>query len=362
MRSLTLMAFLAVLFAQQAAAQSWALRLESGASYSFPHHSLMLTSTEFTFEAWVRSTPSSNGICNLFQRYSGSAEHKGLQIWPNGSVDFIYAGSPWPGRVSPPGSFPMDGDFHHVAAVRYPDDTWALYVDGATVLAGGPGPCWLTCAIIGTSTETYGDVEATPGNAWEIRGLHAAAQALYSGSFIPPQTFASGAATVLNVPLEQGAGAQIHDLGPGGQLGTLSGSYSWRRLCGPIQQYGVGCAGLGGHVPHLQVAGCPALSGSLTLEVTSGRGGSMALLLLGRDEAAIPVAGNCVLLVGPQPPFVVPVLLGGAPDTPGAGFFAMSWTLPVMAPLGKFTGQAVVLDRSNAWGYSASNGVAVTIN
>ncbi len=115
-----------------------------GGVITFPHNPIMLTGSTCTMEGWVRATPSAQGTMSLFTRYTGFQEHKSLNIEPDGRLAYLYAGSPWwqlPNQDlrTPPGTFPKDGSYHHIAFVRRANATWSLYLDGIRIVNLGPG-------------------------------------------------------------------------------------------------------------------------------------------------------------------------------------------------------------------------------
>lgn len=128
---------------------------------------------------------------------------------------------------------------------------------------------------------------------------------------------------------------------------------SWNP-CAPI--YGSGCPGTGGFVPQVSVSGCPTAAAVIAVEVENGLGGSMALLLLGTQQAALPIGAGCTLNVAPLFPFTVgPLPLGGSGG--GQGVFVLPAVIPAGVPSGAITIQAIVGDPVSPLGFSMSNGV-----
>ena len=230
--SILFVATLLFTLAPQSSAQGYALRLEGGAEIHFPFDSVMHTGEDATFEGWVRpvSTSPTTSIY-LVSRYQGSAEHKELAVGSDGRIYWLYAGSPWAHhgacRETGPGVFPFDGQFHHVALVRNPGGAAQVYLDGVLVASTAGGTCcWLTCNVIEAPAPTKvlcsGD-----GAGWEVRGIRLSDVVRYSGAFVPSATWVADSDDALHLPLEEGAGATVVDAGPAGQLGTISGTYSW---------------------------------------------------------------------------------------------------------------------------------------
>ncbi len=202
-------------------AQQWAIRF-ADAELVLPHHPIMNTGEEVTIEGWIRSSGQPSAVFGLFERYKGGQEHKGLTVLADGAVNVIYAGSPWSGQLTAPGAVPIDDSWHHVAFVRSLDGTYSTFVDGVVELAGGPGPCWLTCNIINSdpSTKMY-------GASWDVRSVRVSSVPRYSSAFVPADAWDTDAETVLLLDLEEGAGNVVSDSGPAGQVGTLTGGFEW---------------------------------------------------------------------------------------------------------------------------------------
>jgi hypothetical protein len=128
---------------------------------------------------------------------------------------------------------------------------------------------------------------------------------------------------------------------------------------GVILEYGNGCVGSGGFVPHFGIEGCAIPGGSLTLAVTNALGGSTALLFVGTAQASFPLGGGCSLLVAPVfPPFAALPLSGSGP---GNGSIQFGATVPAAASSLGITTQVIVIDAGNPIGGAASNGVFLGI-
>lgn len=147
---------------------------------------------------------------------------------------------------------------------------------------------------------------------------------------------------------------------PGSSLaGSGKGSATVYSLeCGSTSTYGSGCAGFGGFVPQLALGGCATPGGTMNLAITKGNGGKPVLLFIGSNATNLPVVGGCTLLTFPLLT-VIPSTLGGLGA--GAGALNALGKLPIEAPLGAIRMQAFVIDPQVARGYSASNGVAASI-
>lgn len=127
---------------------------------------------------------------------------------------------------------------------------------------------------------------------------------------------------------------------------------------GEAKKYGFGCPGSGGALPSLALTGCPTPGGNVTVALAKGLGGSNAVLVFGLNEGVSMVGFGCVLRVAPLLPITVsvPLSAGG----PGQGSFAIPATVPVGA-VGTVTLQAFVIDPGTAAGFSATNGLSVSV-
>ncbi len=122
--------------------------------------------------------------------------------------------------------------------------------------------------------------------------------------------------------------------------------------------YGSGCAGAGGFVPELHLAGVPSAGAPVTLWIDEGLGGSQSFLFVGTSPIQVPFGGGCDLLVNP----LISPLLPLSPGGPGAGSLALPLILPPATPSGlSLALQAIVIDPSTPTGLSASNGVMVAL-
>lgn len=137
-------------------------------------------------------------------------------------------------------------------------------------------------------------------------------------------------------------------------------AYVYSGKCGNITEYGPGCPGAGGFTPKLTTfAGCANVGQSLTLNMTEGLGGSIALLLIGGGTGEIPIGGGCSVLLSSIYPAIIPIPLGGAGL--GSGSFTLFATTPPNAAGQTFAVQALVQDPSLTSGFSASNGLLLEV-
>ena len=123
--------------------------------------------------------------------------------------------------------------------------------------------------------------------------------------------------------------------------------------------FGAACAGTGGYAPILFLGGALAPATPFALRVDRGLGGSNALLLFGAAGGAAPM-GSCTLNVSPLLSPVVgplPLSAGG----PGEGSFVLTGALPAGLAGVSFAMQGVCGDAGAPDGFTATNGVEVTL-
>lgn len=224
------------------AAQStnFALRLGPRTELRFPHHPAMNTGATATIEFWCRAIGERGPFS--WVRYADSAEHKALGIDPNGSIDYLYAGSPWrqSGYQVPGTTITPDGAWHHVAFVRRINGSWSVYADGVQVVNGGPGTglgndCWLTCSPINAVTTTVLGSPSPNKEAWDIDELRVSDSERYHSGFVPPRRFDNDNRTMMLLHFDEGSGVSIQDSSAFQQLGGfvgLSGAPSWTWVSG----------------------------------------------------------------------------------------------------------------------------------
>lgn len=128
---------------------------------------------------------------------------------------------------------------------------------------------------------------------------------------------------------------------------------------GDVVEYGTGCAGSGGFVPHLWAAGCPVVGAPIKVNVEGGLGGATALLFFGLNQAAIPLGLGCTLNVSPLLPAVISFPLNDV--GPGNGTASLAGVVPGSAAGVTFTMQVFVLDGGAPLGASNSNGLELAI-
>jgi len=213
-----------------------ALRIGPGGRVTFPHHPIMHTGTRVTVEFWVKTEPSSGGIDWL--RNAGPQEHKQVVAYADGSINYLYTGSPWHqypqygGVTLPgPGTIPIDSQWHHLAFVRRDNGTWSFYVDGTRIVNEGPGTglgngCWLTCDIREGSPATELRCLSDALSSFAIDSLRVSKVARYDQDFVPARSWVSDTETAMLLNFDEGSGYTVQDQGPGQQIGTIS-SGTW---------------------------------------------------------------------------------------------------------------------------------------
>lgn len=139
----------------------------------------------------------------------------------------------------------------------------------------------------------------------------------------------------------------------------FDGWFTIQDPCGAVRRYGVGCAGSGGFVPRVELAGCASPGGNVTLHVTKGLGGSTAILFFGLTKAQAPLGGSCFLNVAPLLGGVLALPLGGA--GPGMGSVTVPTTIPPTAPQVTFTMQVFVADPALPIGGVSSAALEVSV-
>jgi hypothetical protein len=350
--------------------------MNSGARLSFPHNGVMNTGTTATVEYWARVTASAAQGFISWDRYLGSAEHKQLTVQADGSVAYVYAGSPWGAPATAPNLFPRDGEWHHVAFVRRSSGAWAVYVDGARVLAMGPGTglgsnCWLTCNIINANTST---TVTSGGDGWDIDELRVSNVERYSSaSFIPSVRHIEDANTVMLLHFDESTGSIVVDSGIASQQGQLTGNYTRSTdvaSCPVPVAYCTAGTTTSGCMPAMSASGTPSSSAGSGFQLTCSNteGGRYGLILYGLAPAAVSWAINSTSLVCVAPPqrrtgasisggtlgacdgaygldfnaFIAstPGALG-SPFTPGQVFYAQAWFRDMGAPKGTNLSNAI---------------------
>ncbi len=148
----------------------------------------------------------------------------------------------------------------------------------------------------------------------------------------------------------------------GSPSGSLGAAYLFSTVPNPAPEYGAACPGSGGFLPSLSLKatfdGCFAAGDGVSFDIKGGLGGSTCLLLLGLSTAAAPLPGGCSLLLAPTQANVVLPLFGAGP---GAGAISFSSTIPAGFPALSVYLQGFVVDPGVARGFSATNGLRMTV-
>lgn len=128
--------------------------------------------------------------------------------------------------------------------------------------------------------------------------------------------------------------------------------------CGPVNPYGQGLAGSGGHVPLLDTEGCFARRQTVQFKTTGGLGGAPGIFLAGIQPASLPIFGGTVLV---QPFAVVTHVLQGT--GPGNGTFSLPLPIPDNTHLlnTDFYFQSVYLDAGAPQSFSFTRGVNLRV-
>lgn len=132
-------------------------------------------------------------------------------------------------------------------------------------------------------------------------------------------------------------------------------------FCAAPVNYGAGLAGTGGFVPHLSSSGGVPANGNpaFAFELSGGRGGAFAALILSLQQRSLPSLGG-TLLVSVSPAVSVRVLttLGGTPGVAGAGSARVTPLLPIGLAAGfDLFAQFAVRDPLAPQGWALSDGL-----
>jgi hypothetical protein len=90
--------------------------------------------TDFTLEAWVNTTATTDGVI-VQQRYASgfNGEYK-LQVSADGTVSWLVYGGGFQFNMSTPKTV-NDGNWHHIAAVRRNGTNGVIYIDGTVAVS-----------------------------------------------------------------------------------------------------------------------------------------------------------------------------------------------------------------------------------
>lgn len=124
--------------------------------------------------------------------------------------------------------------------------------------------------------------------------------------------------------------------------------------------HGPPCAGTGGFAPVLKLSGCAVPSGSVTLNISNGLGGSTAIVGIGLQPFSQPMEGGCLLSITPVFPNVIVLPLFGAGS--GAGAIQITAPLPpTIVPPVSIELQGFLVDSGVPHGYTTTNAVRMSI-
>ena len=291
------------LLTASAQAQSWAIELHDDARLDFPWSSVMNTGATATMEGWFRQVAPMNQQMG-FTRYQGSAEHKEFIVRQDGKLAWLYAGQPWahngPCRETSPGVFPADGEWHHCAFSRHADNTWEVYVDGQVVHSGGPsGCCWLTCATINAQAPTW----ISGASGMQLRSFRFSNIDRYAGPFEPSAEWTSDANAAMLLPIEEGAGNVIFDIGIASQTGVINGGYTWVDLSAECvaENFCTGSPNSAGPGASLSMSGTTSVSSNDFTLTASGASVNSSGLFVYSDVQATEPFGDGIRCVGSSP-------------------------------------------------------------
>jgi hypothetical protein len=116
--------------------------------------------------------------------------------------------------------------------------------------------------------------------------------------------------------------------------------------------YGLGCPGTGGNVPNLVQTSDVTGGGAVTFGVSNAPSAATALYVIGATTASVPLPNGCTLLTNPVIAF--PVVLSVYGRTAFAASFPPGLSLTAHV-------QAFVVDAGAQGGFSATNGVTLTV-
>jgi hypothetical protein len=135
---------------------------------------------------------------------------------------------------------------------------------------------------------------------------------------------------------------------------SLTGTASTSFLIPRIHYgYGTGCPGTGGMTPNLVQSNNVTGGGSVTFGLANASASTVALYVVGATSASLPLPNGCTLLATPT--IVFTALLSAK------GRNALPASFPPGLSLVAYV-QAFVLDAGAVGGYSATNGVTLTVS
>lgn len=123
-----------------------------------------------------------------------------------------------------------------------------------------------------------------------------------------------------------------------------------------VIQYGKGCPDAFGNTPRLFATSCPDAGTVANLGIDGAQGGASGVLLLGLNQAAIPIgAGGCSLWVSPVLPATIPLTLSGS--GPGNGSITLFGPIPASVAGFSITMEVILSNSSVGQGFNTTNGI-----
>ncbi|MBK6940304.1 MAG: hypothetical protein IPH13_08880 [Planctomycetes bacterium] len=110
----------------------------------------------------------------------------------------------------------------------------------------------------------------------------------------------------------------------------------------------------------LNYDGCFVPGENVPISLTKALGGGTALLFLSAGQSQTPLPGTCTLHIAPAPVVVVTFPVGGT--GPGNGVSFLTGTIPLAMPAASIYTQLLVLDPGAPAGFSATNGLRITVH
>ncbi len=152
-----------------------------GGEVGYGNHLSFATDRDCTIEGWLRATPLATGPFDLFSRIDPPNEHKFLRVHLDGAIEAMYYGPLVSSVLAPPGSYPFDLDWHHLALViEDASGTARIYLDGVEVaseLLGG--------GFTGYSVNAVNVLGLSPASGWQLSEVRVSSVARYAGAFVP---------------------------------------------------------------------------------------------------------------------------------------------------------------------------------
>jgi hypothetical protein len=198
----------------------------AGTSWAHAPYNTAWYGTNWTAEAWVKTTAGQFMVINTVYNNSGTTGG-----WAMDSYSYeneAYTTSSGDYRVVAGGTFVGNGEWHHMA-FTYASGTGKLYINGGLVntqssmqapVPDTGGMLMLARRMMmGSDTDVWGDVQLA-----EVRFSNGVR---YSGGFTPSTTLGTDADTVAYWPFTEGSGSTASDASGNNHSLTLEGSPTW---------------------------------------------------------------------------------------------------------------------------------------